>query len=128
MIIVVVNFILKKMIRINRLVKKSSIVDIVHLPHVSKIEILRGKANQTNPSVVRIQIYLRASHADKAHFYKLMKKLLAIDNIDDNIASLIKTSIRDGFIKESTFNKFEIKDSLYTNLCKTYNQEFFNNM
>ena len=115
------------MIRINRLVKKSSLVDIVHLPHVSKIEILRGKANQANPNVVRIQIYLAASHTNKVHFHTLMKKLHT-DDIDDNTASLIKTSIRDGFIKESTFNKFGLKDSLYTNLCKTYNQEFFDNM
>ena len=72
--IVVVNFILKRMIRINRLVKKSSLIDIVHLPHVSKIEILRGKANQANPNVVRIQIYLAASHTNKAYRYNPIQR------------------------------------------------------
>lgn len=116
------------MIRINRLIKKSVICEVLHLPNVAKIELIRGKCNQKDPTVVRVCIYLtRSQKADeRAEFRGIMSAILNTPDIPNNIYSTIKTAILDGFIKESTYNKLGIPmDSKYKELCRRYSQSFF---
>ena len=47
------------------------------------------------------------------------------ESITDDVKNTIQTALRDGFIKESTYNKIGINDPTYSGLCETYNQEFF---
>lgn len=116
------------MIRINRLIKKSVICEVLHLPNVAKIELIRGKCNQKDPTVVRVCIYLtRSQKADeRAEFRGIMSAILNTPDIPNNTYSTIKTAILDGFIKESTYNKLGIPmDSKYKELCRRYSQSFF---
>lgn len=116
------------MIRINRLIKKSSIFNILQLPHVAKVTIRRGKANQKDLSRVRVCIYLTVSHSDLEGkvFKNIMNSLLQNKNLTDAGYTTVRTAIRDGFIKESTYNNMGIPmDSRYKELCDKYNQEFF---
>ena len=116
------------MIRINRLIKKSAICEVLHLPNVAKIELIRRKCNQKDPTIVRVCIYLtRSQKADeRAEFSGVMGTILNIPDIPDNTYATIKTAIKDGFIKESTYNKLGIPmDSKYKALCNKYNQAFF---
>lgn len=118
------------MIRINRLVKKTSLYKILDLPHVAKIELVRRKTNQKDPNVIRVCIYLTSAHCanERGLFVGYLKVLRQRVNNEDAYAA-ISTAIHDGFIKESTYNKFEFpKDSIYSVLCNKYNQEFFDTL
>ena len=46
------------MIRINRLIRKSTVYEVLQLPNVAKIELIRRKANQKDSNRVRVCIYL----------------------------------------------------------------------
>ena len=75
------------MIRINRLIKKSSIYNILTLPHVVKVELHRSKANQKDPNKVRVYIYLSHSIArtESGSFKYIMNNIINKPNIDDSI-------------------------------------------
>lgn len=118
------------MIRINRLIKKASIFKVLHLPHVAKVTLQRGKANQKDPNRVRVYIYLTTTNSDLNGkvFKNVMASLLNHKDLKDSDYSTLRTAIRDGFIKESTYNKLGIPTNTYYNkLCDKYNQEFFEN-
>jgi hypothetical protein len=117
------------MIRINRLIKKDSIFKLLELPHVAKIEIKRGKANQKDPKVVRVMIYLTCSHLGNENriFNQAIGTLLHTPNISNELYATLLTAKRDGFIKESTYNKFNVKLS-YSKLCQSYDQAFFDKL
>ena len=115
------------MIRINRLVKKSSLYKVLDLPHVAKIELVRRKTNQKDPNVIRVCIYLTSAHCANEHglFVGYLKVLRQRVNNEDAYAA-ISTAIHDGFIKESTCNELNIPiNQEYKDLCNMYNQEFF---
>ena len=119
------------MIRINRLVKKNSLYRVLDLPHVAKIELVRRKTNQKDPSVIRVCIYLTSGHCEgeRQIFNGFLKSLRHKNNISDEARAALSTAMFDGFIKESTYNKFDFpKDSIYSKLCNEYNQEFFNTL
>lgn len=116
------------MIRINRLIKKSVICDVLQLPNVAKIELIRRKSNQKDPTVVRVCIYLTRSHQadERAEFNGVMGVILNTPNIPNNTYAAVKTAIIDGFIKESTYNRLGVPmDSKYKELCNKYSQAFF---
>ena len=112
------------MIRINRLIKKSSIYKILDLPNVSKIEIIRRKANQKNSNIIRVHIYFSQPN-ERINFFRFISHMLNIYKNDNNICSMLSNTKIDGFIKESTYNKFGLKNDFYELICKKYNQEFF---
>lgn len=116
------------MIRINRLIKRNAICEILELPHVAKIEILRRKSNQKDKSVVRIQIYLTRScdGRQSAEFNGTIGAMLNNPNISEHDYNTIKNALHNGFIKESTYNKLSVRlDKKYSELCQRYNQAFF---
>lgn len=116
------------MIRINRLIRKSTIYEVLQLPNVAKIELIRRKANQKDSNRIRIRIYLTRSHngMEREEFNGVMGSILNRAKISDNTYSTVKTAILDGFIKESTYNNLEVPmDKKYAELCQRYNQEFF---
>ena len=118
------------MIRINRLIKKSSLYKVLELPHVAKVEIIRRKTNQKDPSVIRICIYLTQSHApdERTKFLNFISHMLNVTSDNDACSALCMAKI-DGFIKESTYNKFGFpSDNYYGIVCNKYNQEFFDNL
>lgn len=118
------------MIRINRLIKKSILYKVLELPHVAKVEIIRRKTNQKDPSVIRICIYLTQSHApdERTKFSNFILHMLSITNDSDARAALYIAK-RDGFIKESIYNRFGFpSDSYYGIVCNKYNQEFFDKL
>ena len=118
------------MIRINRLIKKSSLYKVLELPHVAKVEIIRRKTNQKDPNVIRICIYLTQSHApdERTRFFNFISHMLNITSDNDARAALCTAKL-DGFIKESTYNKFGFpSDSYYGVVCNKYNQEFFDTL
>lgn len=123
------QFIFINMIRINRLIKKDSVFKLLELPHVAKIEIKRGKANQKDPKVVRVMIYLTCSHLGNENriFNQAIGTLLHTPNISNELYATLLTAKRDGFIKESTYNKFNVKLS-YSKLCQSYDQAFFDKL
>lgn len=116
------------MIRINRLIRKSTVYEVLQLPNVAKIELIRRKANQKDSNRVRVCIYLTRSgdRPENSEFKDVMNAILGRAKINDNVYSTIKTAIFNGFIKESTYNKLGIPmDEKYAELCQKYNQEFF---
>lgn len=116
------------MIRINRLIRKSTIYEVLQLPNVAKVELVRRKANQKDSNRIRIRIYLTRSNSgmERDEFNGVMGAILGIATISDNTYSTVKTAILDGFIKESTYNNLGVPmDAKYAELCKKYNQEFF---
>lgn len=116
------------MIRISRLVKKALICDILSLPNIAKIELLRRKANQTNPYIIRAYIYLNIDNSgrERTIFNNLMN---SIDKTTNKIRTTIDQAVLDGFIKESTYKELGISmDESVEELCSRYNQEFFFNM
>lgn len=116
------------MIRINRLIRKSTIYEVLQLPNVAKVELVRRKANQKDSNRIRIRIYLTRSNSgmEREEFNGVMGSILGIATISDNTYSTVKTAILDGFIKESTYNNLGVPmDAKYAELCKRYNQEFF---
>ena len=118
------------MIRINRLIKKSSLYKVLELPHVAKVEIIRRKTHQKDPSVIRICIYLTQSHApdERTKFLNFISHMLNITMDNDACSALCMAKI-DGFIKESTYNKFGFpSDNYYGIVCNKYNQEFFDKL
>ena len=117
------------MIRINRLVKKEHVWRILNLPNVSKIEIKRGKNNLKNPCLVRILIYLSHSDKDRTHFNRVMGHVLNLQ-LPKSSYSIIHTALKDGFIKESTYNTLPgiSKNDPYKVLTDKYSQTFFDNM
>lgn len=122
------QYIFTNMIRINRLVKRNKICDLLKLPHVAKVELKQGKSNQKDPSVIRVCIYLTCSHLcnESALFRNLLRTLVNKPDVSDEVYSTLKTAIRDNFIKESTCNKLNIPiPKIYLELCSAYNQEFF---
>lgn len=129
--IVAVVFILKNMIRIRRLVKKSTICDIIKLPYVAKIELLSRKANQKNPNIISAYIYLNRSLSghEMSEFKIIMNNLLQNPNIPKTYLSIIHTAIIDGFIKESAYDKLKVPmDIKYHRLCRIYSQDYFYNL
>ena len=114
------------MIRINRLIKRDSLFKLLDLPHVAKVEIIRRKSNQKDKTKIRVCIYLTHSHApdERTKFKATLGSILVKANITDEVKNTIQTAIKDGFIKESTYNSLGI-DTKYSELCNTYNQEFF---
>ena len=115
------------MIRINRLIKKDSIFDILELPNICKVELLRRKANQKNPYIIRAYIYLRIENSgrERTVFNNLMN---SINKTTNKIRTTIDQAISDGFIKESTYKELGISiDKRCEELCNKYNQEFFFN-
>ena len=114
------------MIRINRLIKRDSLFKLLDLPHVAKVEIIRRKANQKDKTKIRVCIYLTHSHSpnERTKFKATLGSILVKANITDEVKNTIQTAIKDGFIKESTYNSLGI-DTKYSELCNTYNQEFF---
>ena len=117
------------MIRINRLIKRASLFNLLELPHVAKVEIIRRKANQNDKTKVRVCIYLTHSHApdERTKFKTILSSFVLNESVTDDVKNTIQTALRDGFIKESTYNKIGIKNLTYSKLCETYNQEFFDN-
>ena len=116
------------MIRINRLIKRVSLFKLLDVPHVAKVEIIRRKANQKDKTKIRVCIYLTHSHApnERTKFKAILSSVLIKADITDEIKNTVQTSIKDGFIKESTYNKLGITiDPKYSELCALYNQEFF---
>ena len=131
MIIAAVAFTLKNMIRIHRLVKKSTICDILKLPYVVKVEILSRKANQKNTHIISAYIYLSCTLTgnEMAQFKCIMTSLLDNAAIAKDRLSTIKTAIKDGFIKESSYRKLGIPiDPKYDKLCRIYCQNYFFNL
>lgn len=119
------------MIRINRLVKKSTICDILELPNVAKIELLKRKANQKNPYIIRAYIYLNRDNTGKERtgFNNLMYAIKNKYGSSNKIKTTIDQAIEDGFIKESTYKELGIPiDKTCEELFIKYNQEFFFNM
>lgn len=130
-IVVAVVFILKNMIRIRRLVKKSTVCDIIKLPYVAKIELLSRKANQKNPNIISAHIYLNRSLSghEMSEFKVIMNNLLQNPNIPKTYLSIIHTAIIDGFIKESAFDKLKVPmDVTYHRLCRMYSQDYFDSL
>lgn len=117
------------MIRINRLIKRASLFKLLDLPHVAKVEIIRRKANQKDKAKIRVCIYLTHSHApdERTKFKAVLSSFLLKESATDDVKNTIQTALRDGFIKESTYNKIGINNPTYSGLCETYNQEFFDN-
>ena len=115
------------MIRNNRLIKRDSLFKLLDLPHVAKVEIIRRKANQKDKTKVRVCIYLTLSHApnERTKFKAILSSFALNEPITDDVKNTIQTALRDGFIKESTYNKIGINNPVYSGLCETYNQEFF---
>lgn len=112
------------MIRINRLIKRDSIYNILTLPNVAKIEIIRDKANQKDPNVIRVCIYLTSPEETK--FSKFMLDIMH-KRQDPNVSSVVITAMHNGFIKESTYVKYRFPENhYYMNLCRKYDQTFFN--
>ena len=119
------------MIRIRRLVKKSTICDIVKLPYVAKIEILSRKANQSNPHIISANIYLNRSLSgcESSEFKNVMAALLNNSNIAKDLLAIVRTAILDGFIKESSYQKLGVPmDTQYNRLCRMYSQDYFFNL
>lgn len=119
------------MIRINRLIKKSSLYKVLELPHVAKVELIRRKTNQKDPNVVRICIYLTHSHApnERALFHHFIGVMLHHTINDNDARGALLTAKADGFIKESTYNKFNFPANKYYGIiCNRYNQEFFDTL
>jgi hypothetical protein len=119
------------MIRINRLIKKSSIYNILTLPHGVKVELHRSKANQKDPNKVRVYIYLSHSVArtESGSFKYIMSNIINRPNIDDRTYCTVKTAIQTGFIRESVYNTLCVPmDTKYKLLCEKYNQEFFDKL
>ena len=117
------------MIRINRLVKKSALYRVLDLPHVAKIELVRRKTNQKDPSVVRICIYLTRSHSgnERCEFNSMIGSMLKYPNLSNEAYTTLRNALTEGFIKESTYNNLGISlDTKYSELCAKYDQEFFN--
>jgi hypothetical protein len=113
------------MIRINRLIKRDSIYNILTLPHVAKVEIIRDKAKQKDLNVIRVCIYL--THPIENQFSKFMLDTMRKKQNND-VMSVAITAIHNGFIKESTYIKYDFpKNHYYMKLCQKYSQEFFNN-
>ena len=101
---------------------------MLELPHVAKVEIIRRKANQKNPSVIRICIYLTHSPDERTKFLNFISHMLNITS-DNDARSALYTAKIDGFIKESTYNKFGFpSDGYYGVVCNEYNQEFFDKL
>lgn len=117
------------MIRINRLIKRDSLFKLLDLPHVAKIEIIRRKTNQKDKTKIRVCIYLTHSHApdERTKFKEILNSFILKECVTDDAKNAIQTALRDGFIKESTYNKIGINNLTYSGLCETYNQEFFDN-
>ena len=116
------------MIRINRLIKKSSLFKLLDLPHVAKIEIVRRKTNQKDKSVIRVLIYLTKAHTsdERAQFKSDLCSILSSAKTNSDVCNTINTALRTGFLKESTCNELNIPiNQEYKNLCNMYNQEFF---
>ena len=120
------------MIRIRRLVKKSTVCDIVKLPYVAKIEIKAGKCKSVkNPELISLYIYLNRSLSghEMSEFKVIMNNLLQNPNIPKTYLSIIHTAIIDGFIKESAFDKLKVPmDVTYHRLCRMYSQDYFDNL
>ena len=119
------------MIRIHRLVKKSTICDIVKLPYVAKIEILSRKANQNNPHIISANIYLNRSLSgcESSEFKNVMTALLNTSTIAKNRLDIVHTAILNGFIKESSYQKLGVPmDTQYNRLCRMYSQDYFFNL
>lgn len=119
------------MIRIHRLVKKSTICDIVKLPYVAKIEILSRKANQNNPHIISANIYLNRSLSgcESSEFKNVMTALLNTSTIAKDRLVIVNTAILDGFIKESSYQKLGVPmDPQYNRLCRMYSQDYFFNL
>ena len=130
-IVVAAVFTLKNMIRIRRLVKKSTICDIVKLPYVAKIEILSRKANQSNPHIISANIYLNRSLSgcESSEFKNVMAALLNTSTIAKDRLAIVHTAILDGFIKESSYQKLGVPmDTQYNRLCRMYSQDYFFNL
>ena len=128
MIIVAVVFILKSMIELRRLVKKSTMRDILKLPFADEIEILSRKADQKNTHIVSVYISLnRTLTKNEIEQLKcIMTSLLDKTVIVKSRLSIIKTSIKDGFIKECSYRKLGIPiDPKYDRLCRIYCQNYF---
>ena len=117
------------MIRINRLIKRDSLFKLLDLPHVAKVEIIRRKTNQKDKTKIRVCIYLTHSHApnERTKFKAVLCSFILKGHTTDDVKNTIQTALRDGFIKESTYNKIGINNPTYSKLCEAYNQEFFDN-
>ena len=119
------------MIRIRRLVKRSTVCDIIKLPYVAKIELLSRKANQKNPNIISAHIYLNRSLSghEMSEFKIIMNNLLQNPNIPKTYLSIIHTAIIDGFIKESAYDKLKVPmDIQYHRLCRMYSQDYFDSL
>ena len=116
------------MIRINRLIKKSSLFFFFFLPHVAKIEIVRRKTNQKDRSVIRVLIYLTKAHTsdERTQFKSDLCSILNNTKTNSDICNTINMALHTGFLKESTCNELNIPiNQEYKDLCNIYNQEFF---
>lgn len=119
------------MIRINRLIKKDKLYKVLDCPHVAKIEIIRGKTNQKDPTVIRICVYLTDSHApnESNKFNYFIGHMLQKYADNNDIVATLLMARKTRFIKESTYNKFGFpSDGFYGIVCNKYNQAFFDSL
>ena len=119
------------MLRIERLIAKRRIADLINLDEVSKIEIHKSGQNLTKP-ILHVFIYFVIG-AEKGSTFdnELIGKMIKfIDEQKDDkryLRGIIGSYKRDRFIKESSFDKTKFEMPIeFKQICEKYSQSFFN--